>query len=111
MDINSAGGRAAGLTDDQILDLNNHANSPHYSVREKLSLELADAVTANPADVSDELFARLSAEFTYPQVIELGAAAAFENYRSRFNRVFAVESAEFSQGAACPMPGHLMPKK
>jgi len=35
--------------------------------------------------VSDELFARIRAHFTEAEVVELTAAAALENFRSKFN--------------------------
>jgi alkylhydroperoxidase family enzyme len=89
-----------------LLDLNNHAASPAFDEREKLALELTDAISGNPAHVSEDLFTRLSAKFKYEQIVDLAAAIAFENYRSRFNRVFGVESAGFSQGSFCPMPVH-----
>lgn len=67
---------------------------------------MVDAITGEPADVSDELFARLQQHFSYPELVELAAAAAFENFRARFNRVFNVESAEFTEGAVCALPAH-----
>ncbi|HUS18638.1 MAG TPA: hypothetical protein VMZ25_03230 [Terriglobales bacterium] len=59
-----------------------------------------------PTNVSDELFARLEKHFTYPELVELAGAAAFENYRARFNRVFNIGSADFTEGAVCAMPVH-----
>lgn len=47
-----------------------------------------------PANISDELYARLRDQFTEEQLIELTAHIAFENYRARGNRVFDVGSDE-----------------
>jgi alkylhydroperoxidase family enzyme len=58
-------------------------------------LELADAITASPARVSAELRQRLQNRFSTAQLIELGAAIAWENYRARTNRVFGFESEGF----------------
>ena len=55
-------------------------------------IELADSMVVAPVDVSDDLYARLRARFSEEQLLELGAQIAFENYRSRGNRVFDVES-------------------
>lgn len=38
------------------------------------------------------------------KLVELIAAIAQENFRARFNRPFAIESAGFSEGAFCPLP-------
>ncbi len=58
-------------------------------------LELADAITATPANVTAELRQRLQKRFTTPQLVELGAAIAWENYRARSNRVFGFDSEGF----------------
>ena len=57
-------------------------------------IELADAMVDAPANVSDDLYARLLHEFSEEQLMELAGQIAFENYRARWNRVFAVESDE-----------------
>lgn len=62
---------------------------------EKLVLELTDAVTATPARVSDDLRQRLQKRFSTPQLVELAAAIAWENYRARSNRVFGFGSEGF----------------
>jgi alkylhydroperoxidase family enzyme len=95
IDINSAGGRRAGLSDDQIRNLNWYTESDLFSADEKLVLELADAITATPAKVTQELCERLQQRFSTPQLVELAAAIAWENYRARSNRVFGFGSEGF----------------
>ena len=58
-------------------------------------LELADAITATPAKVTPELRGRLQKRFSTAQLVELGAAIAWENYRARSNRVFGFGSENF----------------
>lgn len=65
-----------------------------FNAKERLVIELADAMAETPADVSDELYARLRNEFSEEQLLELGAQIAFENFRARLNRVFDVPSDE-----------------
>ena len=91
MDINAAGGSDAGIADDKIAALPEWSTSPLFDARESLALELAEAMTAGSVDVSDDLYARLSAHFDEPQLVELAATAAMENFRARFNRVFQIE--------------------
>jgi len=85
----------AGLSEDQIRNLNWYQESPLFSEDEKLVLEMADAITATPARVTPELRARLQKRFSTPELVELSAAIAWENYRARSNRVFGFESEGF----------------
>lgn len=65
-----------------------------FSDVEKLVIELADAMANTPANISDELYARLREKFSEEQLLQLGGQIAFENYRARLNRVFDVGSDE-----------------
>ena len=53
-------------------------------------IELADAMVDTPSNISDELYARLREKFSEEQLLQLSGHLAFENYRARLNRVFAV---------------------
>jgi alkylhydroperoxidase family enzyme len=68
-----------------------------FSDDEKLVIELADQMANTPANVSDELYARLRAKFSEEQLLQLGGQIAFENFRGRLNRVFDVGSDELYQ--------------
>ena len=68
-----------------------------FSNDEKLVIELADEMANTPANVSDELYARLRAKFSEEQLLQLGGQIAFENFRARLNRVFDVGSDELFQ--------------
>ncbi len=93
MDINSAVGRKAGLTDEKLLALRGDDLSA-FTEQERLVVALADAMAGTPADIPEELYARLRAKFSEEQLLQLGAQIAFENYRARLNRVFDVGSDE-----------------
>ncbi|MEP6718566.1 MAG: hypothetical protein ABJB21_05460 [bacterium] len=96
MDINSAVGRKAGLTDEKLRAVIDD-DLTGFNELERLVIELADAMVASPANVSDELYARLRNKFSEEQLLQLAAQIAFENYRARLNRVFAVESDQLYQ--------------
>ncbi|MGE3073839.1 MAG: carboxymuconolactone decarboxylase family protein [Dehalococcoidia bacterium] len=102
MDINAAGGSKLGISDEKIADLAQYANSDHYSERERIALELADAMSAAAVDISDGLYSRLRTHFDETQLVELSATAAMENFRARFNRVFQIEP----NALYCPIEGH-----
>lgn len=93
MDINSAVGRKAGLSDQKLAAvLGNDLSS--FTDIERLVTELADAMAATPSNISDELYTRLRNQFSEEQLLELSGQIAFENYRARLNRVFDVGSDE-----------------
>jgi alkylhydroperoxidase family enzyme len=90
-------GRKAGLSDEKLRAARGNDMTP-LNDTERLVLELADALTETPANVSDDLYARLRNQFSEEQLMQLGAQIAFENYRARWNRLFNVESDNLYQG-------------
>ena len=81
------------MNDEKLLAVKGDDRTP-FNAKEQLVIELADAMVAAPANISDDLYARLLKEFSEDQLIELSAQIAFENFRARLNRVFDVESDE-----------------
>ena len=86
------------------MDLAKYRESAAFSALEKAVLDYAVALTRTPADASDELVESLRAGLSDDQLVELTAAIAWENFRARFNRGFAVQAQGFSEGAFCPLP-------
>ena len=84
-------GRKAGLTDEKLLALPGN-DLGAFNDKERLVIELADAMADTPSNVSEELYLRLRNDFSEEQLLELAAQIAFENYRARLNRVFDVGS-------------------
>ena len=84
-------GRKAGLSDDKLRAVLSE-NAASFNDTERLVIELADAMTDTPANISNDLYARLRKQFSEEQLMQLGAQIAFENYRARWNRIFSVES-------------------
>ena len=54
-----------------------------FSPSERLALEYAERITYSDQQVDDAFFAELRMHFTEAQVVELTAAVAFENFRSK----------------------------
>jgi alkylhydroperoxidase family enzyme len=84
-------GRKAGLSDEKLRAVIGDDRTA-YNDTERLVIELADAMTDTPANISDDLYERLRKQFSEEQLMQLGAQIAFENYRARWNRIFNVES-------------------
>ncbi len=105
MDFGSHLARAqAALSESEIRDLARYGESDAFSPLEKLVLDYATAMSRTPAEVDDELFARLRAELDDAQLVELTSAIATENFRARFNHAVGIEPQGFSEGAACVVP-------
>lgn len=109
IDIGSKLGQDAGITADQVRELHAYADSPHFDEVERLVCAYAEAVTATPGAVTDELVAQLAEHFDEPALVELTAAIAWENYRARFNDAFGMGSAGFSHASACAVAPQPVP--
>ena len=77
-------------------------NSDLFDERERVVLEYAEAATGCPAEVSEELAARIRAHLSDAEFVELAAWVALENFRSRFNAGLGLRSQGFSD--ACEIP-------
>ena len=97
MDINSAVGRKQGITDEQLAELASFERSSLFSDLERSLLRYAEAMTRIPTDVEDALFAQLGRHLSEPQIVELTAMFAWENFRARFNRALHIESDGFCE--------------
>jgi alkylhydroperoxidase family enzyme len=106
MDTNAAGSSANGASDEKIAALESFRESDLFSPAEKAALALTEAMTQTPVAVTDAIFDALRPHFTEPQLVELTATIAMENYRARFNRAFDVEAQGLCQlrGVTPPPP-------
>ena len=95
MDINASRGMQNGATEDKIRAIDQAATSPLFDETERVALAFAEAVTITGQRVSDELFARVRKHFNEAQVVELTAAVALENFRSKFNVALGIEAQGF----------------
>jgi alkylhydroperoxidase family enzyme len=88
----------AGASEEKIRQVPEAATSPLFSERERVALEYAEAITVTGQKVTDTLFERLRRSFSEPEIVELTAAVALENFRSKFNVALGIESQGF-----CPI--------
>jgi alkylhydroperoxidase family enzyme len=79
----------------KLRDAANWRDSGRFSAEERLALDYAERMTTTGERVDDELFARLKAHFTEAQIVELTAAVALENFRSKFNPPLGIGSQGF----------------
>ena len=84
-----------GADEEKIREVPGWRESRRFSEVERAALEYAEAMTITGQRVSDELFARLRSLFDEAQVVELTAAVALENFRSKFNVPLGIEAQGF----------------
>ena len=81
--------------DAKLSEIATWRDSRLFSEAERVALEYAERVTITDQQVDDAFFARLKQHYTEAQIVELTAAIAFENYRSKFNPSLGVEAQGF----------------
>jgi AhpD family alkylhydroperoxidase len=104
LDFGSYLAQKAGADPEQLRQLAIWRESDRFDGLERLVLEYTEAMARTPAEVSDELFARLQDHFDERQMVELTAAIAMENLYSRFNWAMGIEGEGFSEGMYCVTP-------
>jgi len=85
----------AGASEEKIQAVTKWHESGLFSPAERDALEYAEAMTITGERVSDALHARLRGHFTEAQIVELTAAVALENFRSKFNPALGIEAQGF----------------
>ena len=78
-------------------------SSDLFDERERVVLEYAEVATGSPAEVSDELAARVRSHLSDAEFVELAGWVALENFRSRFNAGLGLRSQGFADH--CDIPG------
>ncbi len=96
--------RELGVTEEQLHDLPRYRESQAFSEEERLVIDLAVEMAKSPVEPPRQLLDELRRHFDEAQLVELAAAIAWENYRSRFNRVFGVRPVGFCEGSFCALP-------
>jgi alkylhydroperoxidase family enzyme len=95
MDINASRGMRSGVSEDKIRAVEQAATSPLFDETERAAIAYAEAITITGRRVDDDLFARVRKHFSEAQVVELTAAVALENFRSKFNVALGIEAQGF----------------
>jgi alkylhydroperoxidase family enzyme len=91
-----------GVDRRKIEDVPRWRSSTAYTELERKVLEYAEAMTATPPTVTDEMVAGLRGSLGDDQVVELTALVALENQRSRLNAAMGLQADGFR--AECSVP-------
>ena len=82
-----------------MVEVTTWRESKLFSEMERVALEYAERITYTDQKVDDAFFARVTQRFNEAQIVELTAAIALEDFRSKFNPTLGVEAQGF-----CLMP-------
>ena len=90
VDINSATLLKRGVPPDKIEALNTWQTSGHFTDRERICLEYAEAVTLHSNTINEALTDQLMNHFDDDGIVELTALIAFQNLSSKFNSALRI---------------------
>ena len=81
--------------EERLAAVANWRDSGLFTEAERVALEYAERMTITGQKVDDALFARLKQHYSEAQIVELTAAIALENFRSKFNPALGIEAQGF----------------
>jgi alkylhydroperoxidase family enzyme len=103
VDFGAMMARLDGVRVEQLRQIDDYATSAAYSEDERAAIAYADAMTATPPDVTDEMVADLQRRFGPAGVVELTYQIALENLHSRMNVALGITTQGFDSGS-CRLP-------
>ncbi|MGN6753628.1 MAG: carboxymuconolactone decarboxylase family protein [Intrasporangium sp.] len=95
--------RSHGMEVAKLEQLTQWRTSDVYSPLERRVLEYAEAMTATPPEVTDEMVEGLRKDLTNEQLVELTAMISLENMRSRTNSALGLTSQGFKDHCEVPV--------
>lgn len=81
--------------EEKLQDILTWRDSDRFSAAERLALEYAERITHTDQSVDEAFFAKLRETFSEAEIVELTAAIAMENFRSKFNPPLGIEAQGF----------------
>jgi alkylhydroperoxidase family enzyme len=97
--------RNAGIVEDDYRDLIEFEKSTRYDARQKAALAYTEAITWD-LEADDALWERLHAQFTEPEIVELGFFVAVTMGQQRWLRTLNIEHHQIMPGTDASMaPG------
>ena len=96
--------REQGLTEDQVTEIEDGYEESRLSERDKAAIALTDAIIGDPRRVSPELQARLRAQFSDPEIVEMALGVGLFMGLSKVLIALGMEPEEM-ETAIVPTPG------
>lgn len=79
----------------KMAELMNYEQSGKFTRREKIALRYADAIMYDPTQAGDKHWDELKAEFTEPEIVELGYWIGFTFGGQRWLKTLSTRQGEF----------------
>jgi uncharacterized peroxidase-related enzyme len=95
--------RNLGWSDDQLSNLAQWPTREDFTLAEKAALRLAETVTLDANNVSDEQFAELKSYYDDGEIVELLCSIGLFNYFNRFNNALQMKPTKPGEGG-CAAP-------
>jgi AhpD family alkylhydroperoxidase len=88
-----------GVTEDSYDELIDFRTSERFTPREKVALRWAEAIAWDPGLADDELWAALHAEFSEPELVELGSFIGLTMGQQRFLKTLQIKHGDLGVGS------------
>ncbi len=103
LDFNYFHAHNEGLDEAKASEVPRWRESTVFTPLERDVMEYAEAMTATPPQVTDELFARLLEQLGAPAMVELTSLVGIANMNTRGNTAMGIEAQGFSKACALPL--------
>lgn len=94
----------AGVDPAKLREVTRWRDSDLYTALERRVMAYAEAMTATPPEVTDDMVAELRADLSDAELVELTAAVALENLRNRNNAALGLTGQGFKDRCEVPAP-------
>lgn len=103
MDFGYFEAHSRGVPADKLAAVPTWRTSEAFTPLERRVMEFAEAATATPPEVTDEMTEALRADLGDDGLVELTMLVAVENLRSRFNSTLGLSSQGFAESCRVPV--------
>ena len=94
--MNQGSAQGARNKEDRLSEVHKYEESERFTAREKLALSYADAIMWAPERADDAMWQRLHAEFSEPQIVEIGYWTGFIFGGQRWLRTLQTQAGELA---------------
>ncbi len=97
VDINATTLMKRGVSEEKVQNLSGWQDSNMFDARERIALELTEAITYSDREVDQSLMGKVKEHFDDDAVAELCGLIAFQNMSSKYNAALDIPSQGFCQ--------------
>jgi uncharacterized peroxidase-related enzyme len=94
--------KGLGWSDDQLNHLAEWSKRNDFTPAEKAAIRLAETVTRDAHEVTDEQYAELRTYYSEGEIVELLCAIGLFNYFNRFNNALQMQPTKPGEGGCAP---------